>query len=118
MNFNKFKKIMSYCKQYGGATLDGFGRVVKFDSGYQVAYTDHAVKGRKAVRGMLSNIVDTALQSAHYAGLWVETGYTYIVDTVHVDSLDLALSLARKYNQLSIWDWANSKCIYVEAKNE
>lgn len=36
MNFNKFKKIMSYCKQYGGATLDGFGRVVKFDSGYQV----------------------------------------------------------------------------------
>lgn len=50
MDFNKFKKIMSYCKQYGGATLDGFGRVVKFDSGYQVAYTDHAVKGRKAVR--------------------------------------------------------------------
>lgn len=109
---------MSYCRQYGGAILDGFGRVVKFDSGYQVAYTDHAVKGRKAVRGMLSNIVDTALQSAHYAGLWVETGYTYIDNSVHVDSLDLALSLARKYNQLSIWDWANSKCIYVEAKNE
>lgn len=80
------------------------------------AYTDHAVKGRKAVRGMLSNIVDTALQSAHYAGLWVETGYTYIDNSVHVDSL--ALSLARKYTQLSIWDWANSKCIYVEAKNE
>lgn len=105
MDFNKFKKIMSYCKQYGGATLDGFGRVVKFDSGYQV-------------RGMLSNIVDTALQSAHYAGLWVENGYTYIDNSVHVDSLDLALSLARKYNQLSIWDWANSKCIYVEAQNE
>ena len=118
MDFNKFKKIMSYCKQYGGATLDGFGRVVKFDSGYQVAYTDHAVKGRKAVRGMLSNIVDTALQSAHYAGLWVENGYTYIDNSVHVDSLDLALSLARKYNQLSIWDWENSKCIYVEAQNE
>ena len=49
MNFKKFKKVMSYCKQYGGATLDGFGKVVKFDSGYQVAYTDHAVKGRKAV---------------------------------------------------------------------
>lgn len=69
MDFNKFKKIMSYCKQYGGATLDGFGRVVKFDSGYQVAYTDHAVKGRKAVRGVLFDIVDTALTSAHYAGL-------------------------------------------------
>lgn len=96
MNFKKFKKVMSYCRQYGGATLDGFGKVVKFDSGYQVAYTDHAVKGRKAVRGMLSNIVDS----------------------VHVDSLDLALSLARKYNQLSIWDWKNSKCIYVEAQNE
>lgn len=27
MNFNKFKKIMSYCKQYGEATLDGFGRL-------------------------------------------------------------------------------------------
>lgn len=51
MNFNKFKKIMSYCKQYGGATLDGFGRVVKFDSGYQVAYTDHAVKGQKSSKG-------------------------------------------------------------------
>lgn len=60
MDFNKFKKIMSYCKQYGGATLDGFGRVVKFDSGYQVAYTDHAVKGRKAVKGVLSSVVDTA----------------------------------------------------------
>lgn len=60
MDFRKFKRIMSYCKQYGGATLDGFGRVVKFDSGYQVAYTDH----------------------------------------------------------LSIWDWKNSKCIYVEAQNE
>lgn len=101
MNFKKFKKVMSYCKQYGGATLDGFGRVVKFDSGYQVAYTDHAVKGCKAVRGMLSN-----------------NGYTYIDNSVHVDSLDLALSLARKYNQLSIWDWKNSKCIYVEAQNE
>lgn len=50
MDFRKFKRIMSYCKQYGGATLDGFGRVVKFDSGYQVTYTDHAVKGRKTVR--------------------------------------------------------------------
>lgn len=67
---------------------------------------------------MLSNIVDTALASAHYAGLWVENGYTYIENSVHVDSLDLALSLARKYNQLSIWDWKNSKCIYVEAQNE
>lgn len=54
MDFRKFKRIMSYCKQYGGATLDGFGRVVKFDSGYQVAYTDHAVKGRK--RGYLYDI--------------------------------------------------------------
>lgn len=34
MDFRKFKKIMSYCRQYGGATLDGFGRVVKFDRGY------------------------------------------------------------------------------------
>lgn len=118
MNFKKFKKAMSYCKQYGGATLDGFGKVVKFDSGYQVAYTDHAVKGRKAVRGMLSNIVDTALQSAHYAGLWIENDYIYIDNSVHVDSLEMALSLARKYNQLSVWDWANSKCIYVEAQNE
>lgn len=84
MDFKKFKKVMSYCRQYGGATLDGFGK--------------------KAVRGMLSNIVDTALASAHYAGLWVENGYTYIDNSVHVDSLDLALSLARKYNQLSIWD--------------
>lgn len=35
MDFRKFKRIMSYCKQYGGATLDGFGKVVKFDSGLQ-----------------------------------------------------------------------------------
>lgn len=118
MTLKKFKKAMSYCKQYGGATLDGFGKVVKFDRGYQVAYTNHAVKGRKAVRRMLSNIVDTAQQSAHYAGLWVENGYTYIDNSVHVDSLDVALSLARQYNQLSVWDWANSKCIYVEALNE
>lgn len=62
---------------------------------------------------MLSNIVDTALASAHYAGLWVENGYTYIDNSIHVDSLELAVSLARKYNQLSIWDWKNSKCIYV-----
>lgn len=47
MDFNKFKKIMSYCKQYGGATLDGLGRVVKFDSGYQVAYTDMQLRAEK-----------------------------------------------------------------------
>lgn len=28
MNFKKFKKAMSYCKQYGGATLDGFGKLL------------------------------------------------------------------------------------------
>lgn len=47
MDFRKFKKVMSYCKQYGGAALDGFGRVVKFDSGYQVAYKTMQLRAEK-----------------------------------------------------------------------
>lgn len=36
-----FSKIMRYVRNNGGVTLAGKGKIVKFDSGYQVSYTDN-----------------------------------------------------------------------------
>tara|TARA_R110002050_G_scaffold270396_1_gene413432 strand:- start:196 stop:546 length:351 start_codon:yes stop_codon:yes gene_type:complete len=44
-------------------------------------------------------------------GLWNNKGRIYVDANVHFYSLDIALAIARKYNQISIFDINNNKII-------
>ena len=50
-----------------------------------------------------------------YAGIWTdEDGTTHLDPSVWIPYLHTALEVAKKNNQLAIWDIANMKSIYLE----
>ena len=50
-----------------------------------------------------------------YVGLWTdEDGTTHLDPSVWLQHLDDALLVAKKHNQLAIWDIENMKAIYLE----
>ena len=90
----------------GGATLRK-GEPVQYATGYQVG-----LRGKKTRN--IEIALDTVLKWGGNAGLWKHHGFWYIDESVHIDTLAEAMELGRKYNQLSIYDWATGECLPVE----
>lgn len=54
-----------------------------------------------------------ATNSQARLGLWEDRGKLYIDISEHVEDLDEALALAKKRQQIAIWDCKNKKAIYL-----
>ena len=57
------------------------------------------------------------VNEGEYLGVWTDpdTNKIYYDKTVFISDLTEALTFAKLYNQIAIWDNANEKAIYVEA---
>ncbi len=113
----KTQRIVEQTLANGGGTFDAkTGLAVRPATGYAVG----AVKGT-AIKVSVENadlIGDAAKIVAKkfpdaYLGTWVSDGYVHIDPVIWVPSLEVALHLARKTQQESIWDFSNGNEIVV-----
>jgi ribose 5-phosphate isomerase len=96
-----------YIKKYGGATVKN-GKIINYKSGYQVAI-DSQEKIFKSFKKALEFI-----KSLKSCGVWINKNLIYIdTNTKRVSSKKNAIEIAKKNNQLAIWDWKNKKEIKI-----
>lgn len=86
---------------------------VKFDSGYQVGFLRN---GASWTPLEYANMVNDFLRfvPGHRASVTKALGYPEI--TFRVNNIRNALRLARRYGQVSIWDWANEEEVKVNGR--
>lgn len=64
-----FNKIMRYVRNNGGVTLAGKGKIVKFDSGYQVSYTNNVCDNNY---NTINFLLRRLCNGIDYTGIWLE----------------------------------------------
>lgn len=106
-----FSKIMRYVRNNGGVTLVGKGKIVKFDSGYQVSYTDNVCDNNY---NTINFLLRRLCNGIDYTSVWLEDNMYYINKSLHIEDLREALQVAKEHNQLAIWDWKNNCSIYLK----
>lgn len=107
-NFAEIKKEFKALNlETGTYIVDSVGTSVSLHGGYQVSFE----QADKPMTNKELNIVANLLASQFkpYIGVW--DGETEI--SFHVKDLNTAMAIGRSYNQKAIWDWANSKEIWL-----
>ena len=101
----------------GGATLNKDGAPVNFENGYQVStkdcYTIEIGNARKILRAV--NKLLRGVGVGEFVGVWIDGGKAYIDISQHITGKAYAVELGRRNRQISIFDWAKNRCIYLEA---
>jgi hypothetical protein len=94
-------------KTESGATLKNYVPV-HYESGYQYSKTengaDNATRDIKAAAAMIESLRGTC-------GVWYDGGVFYIETSYHENDYSKAIETARKYHQLSVYDWKNDAYI-------
>ena len=82
--------------------------------GYWVADdTGVAVHGKLTERGLIDALYLMDIQSGEIVGLWENEGLTYVDRSYHFEDIDEATEAAKVFDQIAIWDCANSEDIRV-----
>ena len=99
----------------GGATLNYKGRQINFREGYQVSLKDLYIFNLKDIDAILKAINDQLnnLSFNGNLGLWVDEGKMYIDLSFNIKQFKRAVEIGKLNNQLSIFDWANKKCVFL-----
>lgn len=100
------KKIIAYIEAHGGATIKD-GKIVTFDTGYQVSFRDVYLVERHELKKYLKIAIAFAADYAH-TGVWYDDErQRYCIDySKHVKTFNEALTLGKMMNQKAIYDWA------------
>ena len=108
MNYYKIKKqFESYGLEDGTYILDSVGTSVMLNGGYQVSFEEANNPLDEQAFNEYANEYATYFKP--YIGVWdkqVELSF-------HIKDKDFALAMAKNFNQVAIWDWANKKPIYL-----
>lgn len=108
MNYYKIKKqFESYGLEDGTYILDSVGTSVTLNGGYQVSFEESNNPLDEQAFNEYANEYATYFKP--YIGVWdnqVELSF-------HIKDKDFALAMAKQFNQVAIWDWANKKPIYL-----
>jgi hypothetical protein len=99
-----------------GCTLDFDLHLVQKAKGYFVALTDNAVEeiNFEAIENLKALAHKMNLKEA-FIGYWKDTntGLHYLDLSVHIEDGNVALKMAKDFNQKAIWDVENCDTIYV-----
>lgn len=112
MKKSTIKKII----ENGGATLTKQGKKVNYKKGYQVSKKDCFILNIENVE-LICEKVNELLQKINkndFVGLWVDNGKIYIDISIKFNILENALQFGKLNKQLSIFDWKNQTCIFLE----
>lgn len=98
-------------KLNNGATLDKQGNSLAYANGYQVSAEDLEII--PAYRLTKKHLLDmlTKIPNGSILGIWIDNGKAYIDRSARISNKRMALSVGRKLNQISIWDWKANKAI-------
>ena len=100
INIRTIRKL----QENDGLTLKA-GRIITYKSGWQVAdyglELSTAEAAIKAVRNMGGN-----------CGIWYSGGIYYVDHSFRISTKTEALTIGRKYSQISIWGWKTQKLAY------
>ena len=61
----------------------------------------------------IASAIEACRNSGRLIGTWLELGNLYVDSTSWIESLPVALALAKARKELAIWDIANSTSIYL-----
>lgn len=98
-----------------GATLNQNGQKIQFATGFQCSVKDlHKTKQTKQnkIIKQINNAIKHA-KNGYNVGLWVENDFVYIDYSVNITDKKTAMQTGKKYNQKSVYDWQNQKCVYI-----
>lgn len=94
-----------------GITLNKDGYPMQFNKGYQVSQKDlEIIPAYRLTKKHLIEILNK-LPKGVCLGVWIDDGKAYIDQSVRYMHKTTALKLGKAFNQISIWDWQNSKAI-------
>lgn len=98
-------KNLKSLTENNGMTLEN-GVTVSYNTGYQVGLT-----------GIETTSPQIALKAVYSfngnCGIWYSKKIFYVDKSIHIEDLQTAIEIGKKYNQQSIYDWENSECIWL-----
>ena len=98
-------------KLNNGATLDKQGNMINYKNGYQVSAEDlEIIPAYRLTKKHLLDMLDK-IPNGSNLGVWIDNNKAYIDRSARIGNKRMALSVGRKLNQISIWDWKASKAI-------
>lgn len=94
-----------------GATLNKDGYPLQYNKGYQVSVKDlEIIPAYRLTKKHLIEMLNKLPKGA-CLGIWIDDGKVYIDHSVRLTNKQQALVYGKAHNQISIWDWQNSKAI-------
>lgn len=110
LNTKEIEKILENAQISGGVTLSS-GIPVHKKFGYQYSKTPNSEVNIAENFTEAECIIRTLNGNC---GIWFHDGKIYIETSYWTAKLETALKLGRKYRQLAVYDWKNSRDILVD----
>lgn len=109
------KQVKSVVNTYNGATLTSSLDNATMNSGYMVSLKGYELKTsiKELTSEILKRYKKLAKLNTAYIGLWLDNNVLYIDISINVKDKNQAVEIARKNNQLAIYDCKNSESVYV-----
>ena len=104
-NILKNIQTLAAMKELDGATLKN-NKPIHYENGYQVAS-----KSMIITRSIVLAAVTIEKNNGN-CGIWLENGIYYIDHSHHIKTLEKALELGKRWEQISIYSWEENRCIY------
>jgi hypothetical protein len=111
------KTILKHVQSNGGVTLNKRGKIVSFDSGYQVSFEAGSLILKYPLPlDRFDYVLETKLQyikRIDYLGVWLNDNKIYFDVSEHIDDLTDAIEVAKQRNQLAIYNWKLQNSLYL-----
>jgi hypothetical protein len=106
-NKSKAIKIIDRTKLDGGVTFDGALNVLTLSKGYTVSIANISKSTGKNIESQLNSLKSKGLEGIF--GLWVDGSTWFFDENLVINNKKTALKIARKFDELAIWDNKNKK---------
>ena len=110
-NKSKAVKLIDLTKLNGGVTFDGNLNVLNPSKGYTVSIANISKSNGRNIESQLNSLKSKGLDGIF--GLWIDGSTWYFDENLVIDSKETALKIARKFDELAIWDNTNKKEIRI-----
>lgn len=107
MNTNIIDLLETIRAEKSGSTLCNY-EPVHYAAGFQYSKTENG-SGNSTADIMTAAAMIESFRGT--CGIWYEGGYFYIETSYHELNREKAIAEARKYHQLSVYDWKNDSYI-------
>ena len=108
------KTVYETLQSQGGLTTDYTGREIKYFTGYQVAKENIAtIPNNEETFNLYMDSLKEEIIAGEFMGLWLENNIIYIDRSYFIKDRAEAVKTGLMNHQISIYDWANEECIYL-----